>query len=106
VDVTDAPRQLLTSLELDGDGDPAAALDRLRERDPALAGLGEPMLTVTLAPTVISVSEKISVLPAAARLQVDCRVPPGHGEGTATRPLRDVPGGHGGHDIDFHEEVH
>ena len=31
-------------LELDGDGDPAAALERLRERDPALAGFVEPML--------------------------------------------------------------
>ena len=105
LDVTDAPRQLLTALELDGDGDPAAALDRLRERDPVLAGFVEPMLTVTLAPTVISASEKINVLPAAARLQVDCRVPPGHGEETAVKRVREVLGDDSGYEIEFHEKV-
>src|SRR5215213_5754975 len=33
LDVTDAPRSLLRALDLDRDGDPAAALERLRERD-------------------------------------------------------------------------
>ena len=57
-----------------------------------LAGFVEPMLSVTMAPTVISASEKINVLPAAARLQVDCRVPPGHGEETAIKRVREVLG--------------
>jgi len=105
LDVTDAPRSLLHALELDGDGDPAAALDALRERDPTLAGFVEPMLSVTLAPTVISASEKINVLPSHARLQVDCRVPPGHGEETALRRIREVLGGDGSYEIEFHEKV-
>jgi acetylornithine deacetylase/succinyl-diaminopimelate desuccinylase-like protein len=104
LDVTDAPRSLLTALDLDGDGDAAAALDRLRERDALLAGFVEPMLSVTMAPTVISASEKINVLPAVARLQVDCRVPPGHGEDTAIKRVREVLGD-AEYEIEFHEKV-
>jgi acetylornithine deacetylase/succinyl-diaminopimelate desuccinylase-like protein len=105
LDVTDAPRSMLAALELDGEGDPAAALERLRERDPELAGFVEPMMSVTMAPTVISASEKINVLPAAARLQVDCRVPPGHGEETARRRIEEVLGGGDGYEVEFHEMV-
>ncbi len=104
LDVTDAPRALLAALDLDGDGDAEAGLERLRERDPRLAVFVEPMLSVTLAPTVISASEKINVLPAAARLQVDCRVPPGHGEETAIRRVREVLG-EDGYEIEWHEQV-
>ena len=104
LDVTDAPRSLLRALDLDGDGDAEAALQRLRERDAVLAGFVEPMLSVTMAPTVISASEKINVLPAVARLQVDCRVPPGHGEETAIRRVREVLGD-AEYEIEFHEQV-
>ncbi|MEA2247357.1 MAG: hypothetical protein QOH46_1886 [Solirubrobacteraceae bacterium] len=100
LDITDAPRSLLAALAIDGD-DP---LDQLRERDPVLARFVEPMLGVTMAPTIISASEKINVLPAAARLQVDCRVPPGHGEETAIRRIREVLGDDG-FEIEFHEQV-
>jgi acetylornithine deacetylase/succinyl-diaminopimelate desuccinylase-like protein len=102
LDVTDAPRSLLAALDLDGD--PVAALDDLRDRDPTLARFVEPMLGVTMAPTIISASEKINVLPAVARLQVDCRVPPGHGEETALRRIREVLG-EDGYELDFHEKV-
>ncbi|MEY2534237.1 MAG: hypothetical protein QOF29_2147, partial [bacterium] len=102
LDVTDAPRSLLAALDLDGD--PVAALDDLRDRDPTLARFVEPMLGVTMAPTIISASEKINVLPALARLQVDCRVPPGHGEETALRRIREVLG-EDGYELDFHEKV-
>jgi acetylornithine deacetylase/succinyl-diaminopimelate desuccinylase-like protein len=104
LDVTDAPRALLAALDLDGDGDAEKGLERLRERDPRLAVFVEPMLSVTLAPTVISASEKINVLPAAARMQVDCRVPPGHGEETAIRRVREVLGDDG-YEIEWHEQV-
>jgi acetylornithine deacetylase/succinyl-diaminopimelate desuccinylase-like protein len=100
LDITDAPRSLLAALQIDGE-DP---LETLRGRDPALARFVEPMLGVTMAPTIISASEKINVLPAAARLQVDCRVPPGHGEETAIRRIREVLGDDG-FEIEFHEQV-
>jgi len=103
LDVTDAPQSLLHALDL-GDGDPAAALERLKERDPTLAGFVEPMLSVTMAPTIISASEKINVLPSVARLQVDCRVPPGHGEETAIKRVREVLG-EDDYEIEFHEKV-
>src|SRR4051794_15343714 len=104
LDAPAAPRLLLAALALDAGDDPAASLDRLRERDPELAGFVEPMLSVTMAPTIISASEKINVLPAAARLQVDCRVPPGHGEETAVRRVREVLG-EDGYELEFHEKV-
>jgi acetylornithine deacetylase/succinyl-diaminopimelate desuccinylase-like protein len=102
LDITEAPRSLLAALDIDGD-DPDP-LGRLRARDAALALFVEPMLGVTMAPTIISASEKINVLPAAARLQVDCRVPPGHGEETAIRRIREVLGDDG-FEIEFHEQV-
>jgi acetylornithine deacetylase/succinyl-diaminopimelate desuccinylase-like protein len=103
LDVTDAPQSLLAALDLD-EGDPAAALEALKTRDPTLAGFVEPMLAVTMAPTIISASEKINVLPSVARLQVDCRVPPGHGEETALRRVREVLG-EDGYELEFHEKV-
>ena len=76
-DLTDGPRALLEGLGLEPNGDPAAALERLRDRDPGLALLVEPLLGVTLAPTIISASPKINVIPSSAVLSVDCRIPPG-----------------------------
>ncbi len=70
---------LLAALGFDA-GDPAAALARLTERDPRLGTLLEPIFGITCSPTMVSASEKINVIPARARLDVDCRVPPGLGE--------------------------
>jgi len=94
-DLTDGPRALLEGLGLQPDGDPAAALERLRERDRRLALLVEPLLGVTLAPTKIAASSKINVIPASAVLSVDCRVPPGLGEDCARRRIREVLGDDG-----------
>ncbi len=80
-DLTDAPRALLAALGAPVEGDDAgAALAALRGREPLLAALIEPMLGVTFAPTIVSASEKINVLPSRAELRVDCRTPPGLGE--------------------------
>jgi acetylornithine deacetylase/succinyl-diaminopimelate desuccinylase-like protein len=103
-DVSDPPRALLAELGVPLDGDPAAALEALRARDPALAMLVEPTLGITLAPTIISASEKINVIPSRARLQVDCRTPPGMGEEQVRRRIHEVLGGNG-YDIEFSEKV-
>jgi acetylornithine deacetylase/succinyl-diaminopimelate desuccinylase-like protein len=103
-DVTDPARALLGELGIPVDGDPAGALEALRGRDPVLAGLVETMLGVTLAPTIISASEKINVIPARAQLHVDCRTPPGMGEEQVLRRVHEILGGDG-YRIEFTEKV-
>jgi acetylornithine deacetylase/succinyl-diaminopimelate desuccinylase-like protein len=91
----------------DSDQGARAALDRLHERDPRLATLVEPMLGVTLAPTRISASEKINVIPSRAELKVDCRTPPGMGRDGVLARIREVLDGAGveGWSVRFDEEV-
>jgi acetylornithine deacetylase/succinyl-diaminopimelate desuccinylase-like protein len=103
-DVVEPARALLEGLGVDPDGDPGSALERLRERDPILAMLVEPLLGVTLAPTKISASQKINVIPASAELRVDCRVPPGLGEDVAEARIREVLGADG-YRLEFTERV-
>jgi acetylornithine deacetylase/succinyl-diaminopimelate desuccinylase-like protein len=85
--------------------DPAGALARLGEQDPRLLTMFEPMFGVTFAPTKISASEKINVIPSAAELRVDCRVPPGLGEQDARRAIEQVLGDIDGLRIEFTERV-
>jgi acetylornithine deacetylase/succinyl-diaminopimelate desuccinylase-like protein len=103
-DVVEPARALLAGLGLEPNGDPGATLARLQERDPILALLVEPLLGVTLAPTRISASEKINVIPASAELRVDCRVPPGLGEDVAEARIREVLGTDG-YRLEFTERV-
>jgi acetylornithine deacetylase/succinyl-diaminopimelate desuccinylase-like protein len=103
-DLVEPARALLEGLGLDPDGDPAAALRRLQDRDPLLALLVEPLLGVTLAPTKISASQKINVIPASAELRVDCRVPPGLDQDVALRRIREVIG-EDGYRLEFTERV-
>src|SRR3954447_13639801 len=103
-DVTDEPRAFLRAIGDDPE-DPEGALERIRATDPRLAGLFEPTLGVTAAPTIVSAGEKINVIPARAELKVDCRVPPGMGaEATMTR-IREVLGENGDLEIEFLEQV-
>ena len=81
--------------------DPGAALARLEKIDPRLLQLLEPMFGVTFAPTKISASEKINVIPSQAELRVDCRVPPGLGEDETKRAIEQVLGGMEGLPIEF-----
>jgi acetylornithine deacetylase/succinyl-diaminopimelate desuccinylase-like protein len=85
--------------------DPAGALRRLGEADPRLLQMLEPMFGVTFAPTKISASEKINVIPSKAELRVDCRVPPGLGEEEAKRAIEQVLGGLQGLRVEFTERV-
>jgi acetylornithine deacetylase/succinyl-diaminopimelate desuccinylase-like protein len=94
-DVTDPPRELLAGLGVPLDGDPEGALATLERRDPVLAGMVAPMLGVTLAPTRISASEKINVIPSRAQLKVDCRTPPGMKREQVLARIHEVLGGDG-----------
>lgn len=75
-DVTPAGQALLGALGIEVGADPSQALARLADRAPELAPLVEPMLRVTLAPTMVDASTQMNVIPEAARLHVDCRTPP------------------------------
>jgi acetylornithine deacetylase/succinyl-diaminopimelate desuccinylase-like protein len=88
-DVTEGPAALLRGLGQDP-GDPATALERIAKTDPALLTLVEPMLGVTLTPTMAHASDKINVIPSRAYLKIDCRVPPGLGEDAARRRIKSV----------------
>lgn len=90
-----------------GDAGPEAveaALGRLRERSPLIAAyLAEPMLRVTLTPTMIEASKKANVIPAKAEVLVDCRVPPGLGEDDVRARINGILGADGlpEHEIEF-----
>jgi acetylornithine deacetylase/succinyl-diaminopimelate desuccinylase-like protein len=84
--------------------DPETAVRELEDADPRLAVLFEPTLGVTFAPTMVSASEKINVIPARAKLQVDCRVPPRLGEDHVRERLVELIG-ENGYELSFGESV-
>jgi acetylornithine deacetylase/succinyl-diaminopimelate desuccinylase-like protein len=105
-DATEAPLLLLEGLGLDP-GDISAAIARLEASDPLLPVFVEPMLSVTLTPTMVAASEKMNVIPARAYVKVDCRVPPGLGEDLALKRLHELLGESAvGLDIEFTEKVY
>jgi acetylornithine deacetylase/succinyl-diaminopimelate desuccinylase-like protein len=53
------------------------AVDRARELHPVAAELVEPLLSFTVAPTMVRASEKRNVIPALCEVTVDCRILPG-----------------------------
>ena len=104
-ELTEAPAALLAGLGEDP-GDPAAALRRIGEDDARLVIFVEPMLGVTLTPTMAHASDKINVIPSRASLKIDCRVPPGLGEDAARRRIADALGDTlDGLEIEFTEQV-
>ena len=65
---------------------------RIADYDPRLRTLVEPMLGVTLTPTMASASQQMNVIPSRAQIMVDCRVPPGLGVEAARRRIAQVLG--------------
>ncbi len=107
------PDTLLFLQTLLGEESPdlSEAIERIRSVDPLLAVLmAEPMLGVTLTPTMASGSGKQNVVPSAAEILVDCRVPPGLGEAEVRERIASVLGDGDGDDgrdfeIEFTETV-
>ncbi len=83
---------------------PAApeALERARELHPLAGELVEPLLSLTLSPTMAHASEKRNVIPAVCEITVDCRLLPGHTPETAEPLIRDVLGP-GDYDLEWIE---
>jgi acetylornithine deacetylase/succinyl-diaminopimelate desuccinylase-like protein len=55
---------------------PEEAIARANEVHPLLGALVEPLLALTLSPTMIEASSKRNVIPALCEVVVDCRLPP------------------------------
>lgn len=107
-DLTAEPRAILTALLGEDPGeDPSQAdlermLAEIRATDERLFVLLEPTMGVTLAPTMVSASQKLNVIPDRAHVRVDCRVPPGLGVDLAERRAREVIGD-GDYELEFDE---
>jgi acetylornithine deacetylase/succinyl-diaminopimelate desuccinylase-like protein len=86
-------------------GDLDAALARIEAEDRLLALLlAEPMLGVTLTPTMAHGSGKQNVIPSCAEVLVDCRVPPAM-EAEDVRERIDAVLGAGEFEVEFVEQV-
>jgi len=60
--------------------------------DPLAAELVEPLVGMTVAPTIVSASQQRNVIPALCDLTVDCRLLPGQTQAEAEEVLRGVLG--------------
>ncbi|MGH3066651.1 MAG: M20/M25/M40 family metallo-hydrolase, partial [Gaiellaceae bacterium] len=80
------------------------ALSRAAELHPMLPALVEPLLAVTLSPTMIDASHQRNVIPAVCEIMVDCRLLP---ETTPAdvEPLIRAALGNGHYDLEFDEAV-
>jgi acetylornithine deacetylase/succinyl-diaminopimelate desuccinylase-like protein len=105
-EVVETTAEMLRRIGEDPD-DPAQALIHIEATEPILARLVlEPMLGVTLTPTMAHASDKDNVIPSRADIKVDCRVPPGLGEEAARRRVREVLGETlDGLELEFTEQV-
>ncbi|HTU15530.1 MAG TPA: M20/M25/M40 family metallo-hydrolase [Solirubrobacterales bacterium] len=82
-----------------------AALAEVAAGAPLVAKLmADPMLGVTLAPTMASASDRENVIPSEARLVVDCRTPPGMTESEVLERINGVLG-EGDWRIEFNDPV-
>jgi acetylornithine deacetylase/succinyl-diaminopimelate desuccinylase-like protein len=82
-----------------------AGIERLRAEQPLIADfLVEPMLSVTLTPTIAEAGKKANVIPSEAKVLIDTRVPPGYGEDEALAALRGLIG-EGDYSVEFTEAV-
>src|SRR5947208_14594555 len=76
------------------------ALDLARSFSPLAAALVEPLLALTVSPTIIRASQKRNVIPALCEATVDCRLLPGQTTAEAERLIRNALG-EGDYDLEW-----
>lgn len=105
-DPTEVPAALIEALGEDPTT-PLLAVQRLSAQTPLLRFLLEPLLAVTMTPTMVHASDKMNVIPARAYIKVDTRVPPGLGADVALQRMHELLGEAAqGLEIEFTEEVY
>src|SRR5262245_13777347 len=103
--VGEALLEALLGVPCAGEEGMRAGLERLRAEQPLLADfLVEPMLSVTLTPTIAEGGKKANVIPSDAEVLIDTRVPPGSGKDEALAQLRSLIG-EDGFSVEFSEGV-
>jgi acetylornithine deacetylase/succinyl-diaminopimelate desuccinylase-like protein len=68
--------------------DAGDVLERVRALDGSLAAMVEPMLSLTISPTMIEASRKRNVIPGLCEVECDCRLLPGQGQDEAEEEIR------------------
>jgi acetylornithine deacetylase/succinyl-diaminopimelate desuccinylase-like protein len=76
------------------------AVELARSFSPLAASLIEPLLSLTVSPTMIEASRKRNVIPALCRVTVDCRLLPGQTTAEAERLIRAALG-EGGYELEW-----
>ncbi len=102
-EVAPEPVAILEAMDLDP-LDMAGSLEAMEAADERIATFIEPMMGVTLAPTMASASQKINVIPSHAEVKVDCRALPGQDADHALGRIHEAIGADG-FQISFDETV-
>jgi acetylornithine deacetylase/succinyl-diaminopimelate desuccinylase-like protein len=83
-------------------GDAHQVLELARSVDPIAVELVEPLVGMTVSPTMITASQKRNVIPALCEITVDCRLLPGQTQAEAEGVVRELLG-EGDYDIEWIE---
>jgi acetylornithine deacetylase/succinyl-diaminopimelate desuccinylase-like protein len=84
--------------------DPEELPGRLAALEPAVRAMVEPMLSLTVSPTIIEASRKHNVIPGRCDVMCDCRLLPGQTQAEVEREIRGCLGD-GDYDIEWIEAV-
>jgi len=84
--------------------DPEELPTRLDALEPAIRAMVEPMLSLTVSPTIIEASHKRNVIPGRCEVDCDCRLLPGQTQAEAEVELRECLG-EGDYELEWIEAV-
>jgi acetylornithine deacetylase/succinyl-diaminopimelate desuccinylase-like protein len=84
--------------------DPDELPERLTALEPSIRAMVEPMLSLTVSPTIIDASHKRNVIPGRCEVDCDCRLLPGQTQADAETELRECLGG-GDYELEWIEAV-
>ncbi|HEX2045986.1 MAG TPA: M20/M25/M40 family metallo-hydrolase [Gaiellaceae bacterium] len=83
----------------------SALRDGLAALDPAVRAMVEPMLALTVSPTMVQASRQRNVVPGLCEVVCDCRLLPGQTQAEAEGAIRDWLGGEDAYEIEWIEAV-